>query len=51
MLVFLALNGYELQYTQTELSDTILSVATGKLDTTMDHSASKVKIGICRRNA
>ena len=34
MLVFLALNGYELQYTQTELSDTILSVAAGKLDTT-----------------
>lgn len=32
MLVFLALNGYELQYTQTELSDTILSVAAGKLD-------------------
>lgn len=34
MLVFLALNGYELQYTQTELSDTILSVASGKLDAT-----------------
>lgn len=34
MLVFLALNGYELQYTQTELSDTILSVAAGKLDAT-----------------
>ena len=34
MLVFLALNGYELQYTQTELSDIILSVAAGKLDTT-----------------
>lgn len=34
MLVFLALNGYELQYTQRELSDTILSVAAGKLDAT-----------------
>lgn len=34
MLVFLALNGYELQYAQTELSDTILSVAAGELDTT-----------------
>ena len=34
MLVFLALNGYELQYTQTNLSDTILSVAAGKLDAT-----------------
>lgn len=32
MLVFLALNGYELQYTQSELSDTILSVAAGKLE-------------------
>ena len=28
------LNGYELQYTQTELSDTILSVAAGKIDAT-----------------
>jgi death-on-curing protein len=27
MLVFLALNGYELEYTQKELSDTILEVA------------------------
>ncbi len=32
MLVFLALNGYELHYTQPELSDTILSVAAGELD-------------------
>lgn len=32
MLVFLALNGYELQYTQSELSNTILSVAAGKLE-------------------
>jgi death-on-curing protein len=29
MLVFLALNGYELEYTQKELSDTILDVAAG----------------------
>ena len=34
MLIFLALNGYKLQYTQTELSDTILSVAAGKIDAT-----------------
>jgi death-on-curing protein len=27
MLVFLALNGYEIEYTQKELSDTILDVA------------------------
>ena len=32
MLVFLALNGYELIYTQQELSTTILSLASG--DTT-----------------
>ena len=31
MLVFLSLNGIELQYSQQELSDMILSVATGKL--------------------
>ena len=31
MLVFLALNGYELSYSQKELSDTILSLAAGKL--------------------
>ena len=30
MLVFLALNGIELSYTQKELSDEILSVASGK---------------------
>ena len=30
MLVFLALNGYELSYTQKELSDTILDLASGK---------------------
>lgn len=30
MLVFLALNGYELSYSQTELSDIILSVASGE---------------------
>ncbi|MCM1161286.1 MAG: type II toxin-antitoxin system death-on-curing family toxin [Roseburia sp.] len=29
MLVFLALNGYELSYSQTELSDIILAVASG----------------------
>jgi death-on-curing protein len=29
MLVFLALNGYELEYTQKELSDIILDVAAG----------------------
>ena len=29
MLVFLALNGIELQYTQTELSDVILQLAAG----------------------
>ncbi len=31
MLVFLALNGMELQYTQTELSDIILQLAAGTL--------------------
>ncbi len=31
MLVFLMLNGYELTYTQQELSDTILALASGKL--------------------
>lgn len=31
MLVFLALNGYELSYSQKELSDTILFLAAGKL--------------------
>ncbi len=31
MLVFLALNGYELFYTQQELSDTILNLAAGKI--------------------
>ena len=30
MLVFLAVNGYELKYTQKELSDVILDVADGK---------------------
>ena len=32
MLVFLALNGIELKYTQKELYETILDVASGKLD-------------------
>lgn len=32
MLVFLALNGFELIYTQQELSDTILAVASGEMD-------------------
>lgn len=32
MLVFLALNGYELSYSQKELSDTILLLASGKKD-------------------
>ena len=31
MLVFLALNGYELSYKQKELSDMILSVAAGEI--------------------
>lgn len=31
MLVFLALNGIELQYTQTELSDIILQLAAGAI--------------------
>ena len=31
MLVFLALNGIELQYTQTELSDVILQLAAGAI--------------------
>ena len=31
MLVFLALNGYELEYTQKELSDTILALAAGEI--------------------
>ena len=30
MLVFLAINGYELYYAQKELSDLILAVADGK---------------------
>ena len=32
MLVFLALNGIELEYTQRELADSILQVAAGKAD-------------------
>ncbi|MCI7106390.1 MAG: type II toxin-antitoxin system death-on-curing family toxin [Agathobacter sp.] len=32
MLVFLAINGIELLYTQKELYETILSIADGKLD-------------------
>ena len=32
MLVFLAVNGYELRYTQKELSDLILYVADGRKD-------------------
>lgn len=32
MLVFLALNGIELDYTQDELSDVVISVAAGALD-------------------
>ncbi len=32
MLVFLALNGYELSYNQTELSDVILALASGEVD-------------------
>ena len=31
MLVFLALNGYELSYSQQELSDTILALASGEI--------------------
>ena len=31
MLVFLALNGYELSYSQQELSDTILALAAGQI--------------------
>lgn len=31
MLVFLALNGYELLYTQKELSDVILRLASGEI--------------------
>jgi death-on-curing protein len=31
MLIFLALNGYELSYSQQELSDTILALAAGKI--------------------
>ena len=31
MLVFLALNGYELEYSQKELSDAILALAAGKM--------------------
>lgn len=31
MLVFLALNGYELSYSQTELIDIILALASGKV--------------------
>ena len=32
MLVFLAVNGIEMRYTQKELYETILSVAAGSLD-------------------
>lgn len=32
MLVFLALNKIELDYTQEELSDTVLKIATGNMD-------------------
>lgn len=32
MLVFLALNSIELDYTQSELADVILDVASGKCD-------------------
>ena len=31
MLVFLALNGVEMDYTQEELSDTFLNLAAGKI--------------------
>lgn len=31
MLVFLALNGYELHYSQKELSDVILALASGNI--------------------
>ena len=31
MLVFLALNGYELEYSQKELSDIILALAAGEV--------------------
>ena len=34
MLVFLALNGIELQHSQTELSDVILQVAAGEIEAT-----------------
>ena len=34
MLVFLALNGIELQHTQTELSEVILQLAAGTLQST-----------------
>ena len=32
MLVFLVLNGVELQYSQAELSDVILSLAAGEIE-------------------
>jgi len=32
MLVFLALNGYELSYSQTELSDIILALASSEVN-------------------
>lgn len=32
MLVFLALNGYELSYSQKELSDIILALASGQIN-------------------
>lgn len=35
MLVFLALNGYELEYSQKELSNTILALAPGDIDAEM----------------
>ena len=42
MLVFLALNGYELSYTQKELSDTILDLASGRGYTALDYTPSKI---------
>lgn len=49
MLVFLALNGIELEYTQQELIDVILSVASGNTDTSsllewiLNHEASEAR--------
>ena len=57
MLVLLALNGIELQHTQAELSDVILQLAAGiiqssdLLDLILKHQISKAQVQTCRTRA